>query len=163
MRRLMTDNIAYVGIGSNLGNPDQYVLEAIRYLNRLPETRLDQSSSCYRTAPVDATGDDYVNAVARLVTDLAPESLLNGLQEIENHFGRQRPFRNAPRTLDLDILLYNQQRIRTKRLIIPHPRMAERAFVLVPLSEIAPDLVIPGKEPLPVLLDRVKDQRIDRY
>ena len=75
----MTDNIAYVGIGSNLGNPDQYVLEAIRYLNRLPDTRLDQSSSCYRTAPVDATGDDYV-------TDLAHESLLNGLQEIENHF-----------------------------------------------------------------------------
>ena len=102
----MSGNIAYIGIGSNLGNALQNVGEAIEILRDLPDTRLDRLSSLYRTAPVDATGDDYVNAVARLITGLSPDNLLHALWNIENRLGRERPFRNAPRTLDLDILLY---------------------------------------------------------
>ncbi len=151
----MSGNIAYIGIGSNLGNVLQNVGEAIEILRDLPDTRLDRLSSLYRTAPVDATGDDYVNAVARLITGLSPDNLLHAL------CGRERPFRNAPRTLDLDILLYNADQINTRQLTIPHPRMAERAFVLVPLAEIDPNVEIPGKEKLSVLLSRLKDQRID--
>ena len=159
----MNGNIVYIGIGSNLGNAAQNVTEAIDSLSHLPDTCLDKASSFYRTAPVDAAGDDYINAVARLVTGLSPEPLLNALWKIENRFGRERLYRNAPRTLDLDILLYNRECVLTERLSIPHPRMAERAFVLVPLAEIDPDIVIPGKEPLTVLLSRVKNQRIDRF
>lgn len=157
----MSGNIAYIGIGSNLGNDFCKVGEAIEILRDLPDTRLDRLSSLYRTAPVDATGDDYVNAVARLITGLSPDNLLHALWNIENRLGRERPFRNAPRTLDLDILLYNADQINTRQLTIPHPRMAERAFVLVPLAEIDPNVEIPGKEKLSVLLSRLKDQRID--
>ena len=157
----MSGNIAYIGIGSNLGNALQNVGEAIEILRDLPDTRLDRLASLYRTAPVDATGDDYVNAVARLITGLSPDNLLHALWNIENRLGRERPFRNAPRTLDLDILLYNADQINTRQLTIPHPRMAERAFVLVPLAEIDPNVEIPGKEKLSVLLSRLKDQRID--
>lgn len=157
----MSGNITYIGIGSNLGNVLQNVGEAIEILRDLPDTRLDRLSSLYRTAPVDATGDDYVNAVARLITGLSPDNLLHALWNIENRLGRERPFRNAPRTLDLDILLYNADQINTRQLTIPHPRMAERAFVLVPLAEIDPNVEIPGKEKLSVLLSRLKDQRID--
>ena len=158
----MTGNIVYIGIGSNLGNALQNVTEALNSLNRLPATRVDNSSSFYRTAPVDATGDDYVNAVTRLVTGLAPDPLLNALLDIENRFGRKRPYKNAPRTLDLDVLLYNRELIVTDRLTIPHPRLCERAFVLVPLAEIDPDIVIPEKEPLSTLLHRVSNQKIER-
>jgi 2-amino-4-hydroxy-6-hydroxymethyldihydropteridine diphosphokinase len=157
----MSRNIAYIGIGSNLGNALQNVGEAIDILRDLPDTRLDRLSSLYRTAPIDATGDDYVNAVARLITGLSPDNLLHALWNIENRLGRERPYRNAPRTLDLDILLYNADQINTRQLTIPHPRMAERAFVLVPLAEIDPNVEIPGKEKLSVLLNRLKDQRID--
>lgn len=159
----MTVNTVYIGIGSNLGNSRQNVSDAIACLGNLPDTRLDKFSSLYRTAPVDATGDDYVNAVAKLTTTLTPDSLLDFLWCIEHRFGRERPYRNAPRTLDLDILLYNTDRIATDRLTIPHPRMTERAFVLVPLVEIAPDIALPGGERLSILLDRVKHQRIDRF
>ncbi|EEO28326.1 2-amino-4-hydroxy-6-hydroxymethyldihydropteridine diphosphokinase [Oxalobacter paraformigenes] len=158
----MSGNIVYIGIGSNLGNALQNVTEAINSLNRLPDTSVDKSSSFYRTAPVNATGDDYINAVARLVTGLAPDPLLDALWDIENRFGRKRPYKNAPRTLDLDILLYNRERILTDRLTIPHARLCERAFVLVPLAEIDPDIVIPEKEPLSTLLHRVSNQKIER-
>lgn len=156
----MSGNITYIGIGSNLGNALQNVNEAIKCLGNLPDTRLDKLSSFYRTAPVDATGNDYVNAVARLVTELAADTLLHALWNIENRLGRERPYKNAPRTLDLDILLYNSDRIVTQQLTIPHPRMTERAFVLVPLAEIDPNIEIPGKEKLSILLDRVRNQRI---
>ncbi len=159
----MTVNTVYIGIGSNLGNAKQNVSDAIACLGNLPDTRLDKLSSFYRTAPIDATGDDYVNAVARLATALTPDSLLDFLWRIEYRFGRERPYRNAPRTLDLDILLYNTDRIATDRLTIPHPRIAERAFVLVPLAEIDPDIALPGGERLSILLERVKHQRIDRF
>lgn len=159
----MSGNIAYIGIGSNLGNALQNVRVAAEHLGNLPDTRLDKLSSLYRTAPIDAAGDDYVNAVARLITGLAPDRLLHALWDIENRLGRKRPYRNAPRTLDLDILLYNTDQIATRQLTVPHPRMTVRAFVLVPLAEIDPDIEIPGKERLSILLSRVRDQRIDRF
>ena len=158
----MSENTVYIGIGSNLGNALENVTGAIDSLGRLPDTRLEKASSLYRTAPIEADGDDYVNAVVRLSTTLAPESLLEALWKIEQAFGRERPYRNAPRTLDLDMLLYNADCISTGRLIIPHPRMAERAFVLVPLAEIAPEIVIPGQKPLSILLECVKNQGIQR-
>ena len=158
----MTGNVVYIGIGSNLGNARQNVTEAINSLSGLPDTCLEKSSSFYRTAPIDATGNDYINAVVRLITGLAPEPLLAALRNIENRFGRKRPYKNAPRTLDLDILLYNREHILTEILTVPHPRMSERAFALIPLAEIAPDMVIPGREPLSILLHRVRNQRIER-
>ena len=158
----MSGNIVYIGIGSNLGNAIDNVTSAINSLGRLADTLLEKASSLYRTAPIDADGDDYVNAVVKISTTLSPESLLRALWQIEKTFGRQRPYRNAPRTLDLDMLLYNADCISTAHLTIPHPRMTERAFVLVPLAEIAPDIVIPKQEPLSILLERVKNQEIHR-
>ena len=159
----MTDNIVYIGIGSNLGQASRNVSDAITQLAGLPDTRLDKRSSLYRTAPIDATGDDYINAVVRLVTRLSPFSLLHALWDIENRFGRMRPYRNAPRTLDLDILLYNQEQIETDTLIVPHPRMMDRAFVLVPLAEIDPNTIIPGWGTVCALLPRTQNQRIDLF
>ena len=155
-------HIAYIGIGSNLGNALQNVRSAINLLQKMPGTVLEATSSLYRTAPVDSSGDDYINAVIRLKTDLSPATLLEEMWHIENLFGRLRPFKNAPRTLDLDILLYDMEDIRTEHLIVPHPRMTERAFVLVPLHEIAPELYIPGAEPFSVLMSRLDHQEIRR-
>jgi 2-amino-4-hydroxy-6-hydroxymethyldihydropteridine diphosphokinase len=107
----------------------------------LPGTRLLRVSSLYRSAPVDAGGPDYLNAVAELDTTLAPLELLHALQRIEQAAGRERPYRNAPRTLDLDLLLYGTLRLDSAELTVPHPRMGERAFVLLPLAELAPPLV----------------------
>jgi 2-amino-4-hydroxy-6-hydroxymethyldihydropteridine diphosphokinase len=153
--------IAWVGIGANLGDARANVLDAIERLARLPGTRLVQTSSLYRTAPIDSSGDDYVNAVASLDTDLAAHALLQALFAIEQAHGRERPYRNAPRTLDLDLLLYGDQVINdAPGLIVPHPRMHERAFVLAPLAEVAPDLVIPGRGPVASLLAGVGDQGI---
>ena len=155
-------HIAYIGIGSNLGNALEHTLNAIDLLGKIPETSLDASSSLYQTAPIDASGDDFINAVVRLKTGLGPKKLLEELWRIENLLGRERPFRNAPRTLDLDILLYDADSIHTEHLTVPHPRMTERAFVLAPLQEIAPEVKIPGKDPLPVLLSKLIHQKINR-
>jgi 2-amino-4-hydroxy-6-hydroxymethyldihydropteridine diphosphokinase len=129
---------AYVGLGANLGDAPAAVTQALRDLGRLPQTQLARASSLYRSAPVDAAGPDYVNAVAELHTALSPHELLAELQRLEQAAGRERPWRNAPRTLDLDLLLYDDVRLDSPELTIPHPRMHERAFVLVPLAEIAP-------------------------
>lgn len=134
---------AYVALGANLGDPQAALRQALRDLEALPHTQLVRASSLYRTAPVDSTGPDYINAVAELRTTLGPYELLAALQRIEEAAGRQRPYRNAPRTLDLDILLYGDLRLDEPRLTLPHPRMYQRAFVLVPLAEIAPALVRP--------------------
>ena len=134
---------AFVGIGANLGDPAAAVAGAIDSLAALPATTLVDASSLYRTAPVDSHGPDYVNAVALLRTRLTAPELLDRLQALEQAAGRERPYRNAPRTLDLDLLLYGAARIASERLVVPHPRMRERAFVLVPLAEIAPHLVAP--------------------
>ena len=145
-----------VGIGANLGDAQAAVLRAIEALGRLPSTRLVQASSLYRSAPVDAGGPDFINAVALVETPLAPLQLLDALQSIENAAGRERPYRNAPRTLDLDLLLYGDQSMASERLTLPHPRMNERAFVLVPLHEVAPHLVDVSR------LAAVAGQRITR-
>lgn len=158
----MMSHTVYIGIGSNLGNSLENTQEAMDLLRKIPKTLFDASSSMYQTAPVDASGDDYINAVVRLKTKLDPMTLLQELWRIETLLGRERPFRNAPRTLDLDILLYDTDIIQTERLCIPHPRMTERAFVLVPLHEIAPDLCIPGKDSLDTLINRVAHQKIRR-
>jgi 2-amino-4-hydroxy-6-hydroxymethyldihydropteridine diphosphokinase len=153
--------IAWIGIGANLGDARANVLDAIERLSCLPGATLLQTSSLYRTAPVDSSGDDYVNAVAALDTALDAHALLQALFAIEQAHGRERPYRNAPRTLDLDLLLYGDAVIAdVPTLIVPHPRMHERAFVLAPLAEVAPDLVIPGRGAVGALLAAVGDQGI---
>src|SRR5690606_36479215 len=136
---------AFVGLGANLGDAQAAVKRSLQALDRLPQTRLAARSSLYRSAPVDAGVPDYVNAVAELRTALPPEALLAELQRLEQAEGRERPYRNAPRTLDLDLLLYGDAQIATPALTVPHPRMAARAFVLLPLAEIAPQRVTPGQ------------------
>jgi 2-amino-4-hydroxy-6-hydroxymethyldihydropteridine diphosphokinase len=136
---------AYVGLGANLGDPAQAVRAAIARIAQLPDTAVTRQSSLYRTAPVDAGGPDYVNAVVEISTRLAAPDLLALLQRLELAAGRKRPYRNAPRTLDLDLLFFGSGRIDSARLQVPHPRLDERAFVLVPLAEIAPHLVSPAQ------------------
>lgn len=133
--------LAYIGLGGNLGEARAAVLAALEAIAAIPGVDLLAASSLYGSAPVDSSGDDYVNAVAQVQTTLHAETLLDALQAIENQAGRERPYRNAPRTLDLDVLLYGDETIQTQRLTVPHPRMGERAFVLLPLCEIAPALV----------------------
>lgn len=136
---------AYIAIGSNLEEPELQVRDAFEELAMLPKTRLARVSSLYRTAPVGyADQPDFVNAVAQIETALTPRALLEALLAIERRHGRVREFANAPRTLDLDIALYDDVTVREPGLSIPHPRMHERAFVMVPLAEIAPDAMIPG-------------------
>ena len=133
--------LAYVGIGSNLADPRAQVMAAFGELDRLPHTRVLKKSSLYRSAPVGhAAQPDFVNAVAQLETALPAERLLAELQQIEARHGRRRSFLNAPRTLDLDLLLYGDAQLSLPALTIPHPRMHERAFVLKPLIEISSEL-----------------------
>lgn len=136
---------AFVALGANLGDARQALRDAIAAIGQLPETRLVRQSSQYRTAPVGAGGPDYINAVVEVATTLTAPALLAALQGLEQAAGRDRPYRNAPRTLDLDLLLYGSARISSPALTVPHPRMHERAFVLVPLAEIAPALVTPAQ------------------
>jgi 2-amino-4-hydroxy-6-hydroxymethyldihydropteridine diphosphokinase len=147
---------AYVGLGANLGDARGTVQAALDALAKLPETHLTAASPLYRSAPVDASGPDYINAVAALQTQLAALDLLAELQVIERAAGRERPYRNAPRTLDLDLLLYGDAHIASARLTVPHPCMYKRAFVLKPLADIAPTLVTLQD------LARVAEQRIER-
>jgi 2-amino-4-hydroxy-6-hydroxymethyldihydropteridine diphosphokinase len=134
---------AYVALGANLGDPQQALRDAMDRLGTLPGTTVTRRSSLYRTAPVGTTGPDFINAVVEVQTALSAPALLAALLSIEADAGRERPWPNAPRTLDLDLLLYGSARIDSARLTVPHPRMNERAFVLVPLAEIAPALVPP--------------------
>lgn len=152
----------YIGIGANLGDAQGSVRAAIERLGRLPGTRVTGESSLFRTAPVDATGDDYVNAVARIETKLEAHALLQSLHAIESDFGRERPYRNAPRTIDLDLLLYGQQTISRPELTVPHPRMTERAFTLIPLLQLDPFITIPGRGPAHAFVTAVAGQSISR-
>ncbi len=147
---------AFIGIGANLGDSHSTVVQAIQNLAALPGTALVKASSLYQTSPVDASGPDYVNAVVEVSTLLDAASVLGHLQRLEATAGRRRPYRNAPRTLDLDILLFGDQAINTPRLQVPHPRMNERAFVLMPLAEIAPHRVNAAQ------MRAVQGQRITR-
>ena len=153
---------AYIGLGANLGDAAAALDAAAAALGALPGTTVLARSSTYRTAPVDATGPDYLNAVVALRTGLSPEALLAGLQAIEAAHGRERPYHHAPRTLDLDLLLHGAARVDTPSLVVPHPRLHERAFVLVPLAEIAPDLDVPGRGPVATLVAAVTGQRVER-
>lgn len=147
---------AYIGLGSNLDDPVQQVRTAFQELDQIPETRLIRTSSLYRSDPVGPAGQpDYINAVAELETTLAALALLRALQSIEQNHRRVRLERWGPRTLDLDLLIYSDQRVNEPDLIVPHPMIAERAFVLYPLAEIAPDLLIPGYDSLPALLEKI--------
>jgi 2-amino-4-hydroxy-6-hydroxymethyldihydropteridine diphosphokinase len=138
--------IAYVALGANLADPVAQVEGALAELDSIPGTRVTARSSLYLTAPVGLTQQpDFVNAAARLETSLGPVPLLDALLEIEKGHGRVRSVPNAPRTLDLDLLLHDDSVIDTARLTLPHPRLHERAFVLVPLAEIAPDAEVPGR------------------
>ena len=153
---------AYVGLGANLGEPRATLSAALALLAALSGTTLVAASSFYRSAPVAASGPDYLNAVAELATRLGPQALLIELQRIERRFGRERPKRNAPRTLDLDLLLYGERCLDAPGLQLPHPRLHERAFVLEPLAEIAPHLVLPGRGPLAAWRQRAAGQRIEK-
>lgn len=157
-----TRSACYIGIGSNLGDARGNVQRAIVRLGQLPETRLNAQSSLFRTAPVDAGGDDYINAVARIETGLPATDLLLALRAIEQDFGRERPYRNAPRTLDLDILLYGQQTIASDALTVPHPRLTQRAFALIPLLQLDPFITIPGFGPAHAFVAGVADQAITK-
>ncbi len=132
----------YVGLGANLGDAADTLLHAADRLARTPGILNLRLSPLYRSAPVDSSGPDYINAVAHARTALPPQAVLTLLQAIEQEHGRQRPYRNAPRTLDLDLLLYGDRRINEPTLIVPHPRMHERAFVLRPLADLAPGLIL---------------------
>jgi 2-amino-4-hydroxy-6-hydroxymethyldihydropteridine diphosphokinase len=155
--------VAFVGIGSNLQDPVRQVRDAIAELDHVPHTRVVKHSSLYRTAPVGHTAQpDFINAVAQLETGLPAERLLAELQDIERSHGRERSFANAPRTLDLDVLLYGAAELSQPELQIPHPRMHERAFVLKPLLEIAPDVSIPGRGAAKVLLEQCAGQKVEK-
>lgn len=147
---------AYIALGANLGDAAAAVRAALQALDALPRTRVTARSSLYRTAPVDAQGPDFINAVAAVATRLTASALLQSLQQLERSAGRERPYLNAPRTLDLDLLCYGDARIDSPALTLPHPRMAQRAFVLVPLAEIAPERVSAQQ------LAAVAGQRIER-
>ena len=155
--------IAYIGIGSNLEDPRAQVLRAFDELAHLPDTRITARSSLYRTAPVGhAAQPDFINAVAALDTQLPAEALLRELQSLEARHHRKRSFPNAPRTLDLDLLLYGDAQIDTPGLTVPHPRMHERAFVLQPLIEIAPDVQIPQRGAASRCLAASAGQEVER-
>lgn len=161
----MRDTVtAYVALGANLGDAAAALKRAFKALDQLPLTRVSRASSLYKTAPLDtdsasespAPGEDYVNAVVALQTGLTAPALLDALQALELQAGRERPYRNAPRTLDLDLLLYGSAYIESTQLTVPHPRMTQRAFVLVPLAEIAQGRVSAEQ------LDAVQHQAIER-
>ena len=160
MSRAASPARAYVALGANLGDAAATLRAALAELARLPDTALVAQSSLYATAPVDAGGPDYCNAVAALDTLLDPLALLHALQGIERAHGRAHSYRNAPRTLDLDLLLHGATQLSTPELTLPHPRMHERAFVLAPLLEIAPSIELPGLGPARHFLAAVVSQPI---
>lgn len=161
----MTEAVsAFVGLGSNLETPARQLTEALDALAGLPGTTVVRRSSFYRTAPVGFVDQpDFVNAVVWLRTELGPRELLAALLRIECDHGRVRAIRNGPRTLDLDLLIHDDAVLHEDALTVPHPRMHERAFVMVPLAEIAPDVVVPGVGTVREIAARLRDaHRVDR-
>jgi len=156
-------HIAYIGLGSNLEDPLAQLQRAFVEIDGFPSMRIVTRSSLYRSAPLGCPDQPYfVNGVAKIATDLTPQDLLQALLQIEHLHGRKRTFRNAPRTLDLDVLLYDEVQLHEHGLTIPHPQMHKRAFVLQPLLEIVPDISIPGIGLAGMLLAECGDQVLDR-
>ncbi|TXL68669.1 2-amino-4-hydroxy-6-hydroxymethyldihydropteridine diphosphokinase [Zeimonas arvi] len=153
---------AWVALGANLGDARRALVDALSALAALPGTRVVAVSSLYRSAPVDTAGPDFLNAVAALDTGLAPADLLAAMHAIEHAAGRERPYRNAPRLLDLDLLLHGDTLSDAPALVLPHPRMHLRAFVMAPLAELAPTLSVPGRGRVDMLLERITGQPIER-
>jgi 2-amino-4-hydroxy-6-hydroxymethyldihydropteridine diphosphokinase len=155
--------IAYIGLGSNLDDPRGQIRQALVQLDSIPGTRVTARSSLYRTTPVGLLEQpDFINAVASVQTTLKPQALLSALLAVENRQGRRRTIRNAPRTLDLDLLLYGEEVLDQEALTVPHPRLHERAFVLAPLAEIAPGAIVPGRGRVDDLLARVDCNGVSR-
>lgn len=154
--------LAYVGMGANLGSPIEALRQALMAMRALPETQIEAVSPLYRTAPLDASGPDFINAVAALRTGLEPEVLLQHLLAIEKTLGRSRPYRNAPRTLDLDLLLHGSVAQHSITLTLPHPRMHLRQFVLLPLLALDPQVQIPGLGEASLLSQGLAGQVIER-
>jgi 2-amino-4-hydroxy-6-hydroxymethyldihydropteridine diphosphokinase len=160
---------AYIGLGANQGDLVATLNAAVQALGSLEQSQFVAASPFYRTAPIEASGPDYLNAVVRIDTDLEPYGLLLHLLEIEMMFGRKRggggidARRNAPRNIDLDLLMVGDLIIRSSPLVLPHPRLHERAFVLRPLLDLAPDLTVPGHGAATHLLARVSDQVVEPY
>lgn len=156
-------HIAHIGLGANLADPEKQVRAALDELAAAPGIVLERKSSLYRTAPIGYDNQpDFINAVARVRTTLEPQALLDALLDIERTHGRVREFLNAPRTLDLDVLMYEDRVINTDTLNVPHPRAHLRAFVLLPLLEVSPDVIIPGIGPASAWLAHCQDQPIQR-
>jgi 2-amino-4-hydroxy-6-hydroxymethyldihydropteridine diphosphokinase len=154
---------AFIALGSNLQQPQQQIQQAFNELASLPKTSLIKHSSLYRTAPVGYDNQpDFINAAAEIETGLAPLELLHALLALESTHGRERLFPNAPRVLDLDLLLYDDMVMNTAELTLPHPRMHERGFVLLPLAEIAPDLIIPKYGNITQLAQTCIDQGVEK-
>ena len=153
---------AYVGLGANLGDALATLRAAAAALKSLPGVAAVSASAVYRTAPLDAAGPDFLNAVVRLECRHSAHELFEQLRAIEHAHGRERPYRHAPRTLDLDLLLWGDAKISTAELTVPHPRLHQRAFVLVPLAELDPGVTLPGQGGLAPLLAAVAGQPIER-
>ncbi|UAL52406.1 MULTISPECIES: 2-amino-4-hydroxy-6-hydroxymethyldihydropteridine diphosphokinase [Metabacillus] len=154
-------NKAFLALGSNIGDRERYVKDAILSLNEHPAIKVEKISSIYETDPVGYVDQDaFLNMVLSVRTDLSAFQLLDVMQGIEKELGRKRELKWGPRTLDLDILLFNHENIETEHLIIPHPRMLERSFVLIPLYEIQPEIKIPNSEqPLSIIIDQLTDKK----
>ena len=163
LEKIKSNHIAFIGLGSNLENPILQINQALAHLAGLPEICLLKQSSLYSSAPIDAPNQpDYINAVVKVKTSLQPQALLAQLLAIEENSGRIRTYPNAARILDLDLLLYDNLQYREKNLIVPHPRMHQRAFVLQPLVEIENDSVIPGIGLASELLNQCNQQKLER-
>lgn len=159
----MIEHTVFVGLGSNIAGPREQVSQAMQELATLQQVRIVKRSSLYRSAPVGYLDQpDFINAVVQLHTTLSPRDLLDALLALEQRCGRTREFINAPRTLDLDVLLYDDIQHHEHGLTIPHPQMHLRAFVLLPLLEIAPDSFIPGIGPVIDVAQRCVDQIVER-
>jgi len=153
---------AFIGFGGNIGDTRQLITDAIVCLALRCELQVIAKSCFYQSAPVEAAGGDYINAVIEIETQLSPYGLLHICQAIEKEFGRERPYLNAPRTLDLDILFFEGISQNDSELTLPHPRIIERSFVLLPLLEIAPDIFLPNLGELKTYLPKVAHQRIEK-
>lgn len=159
----MTRHTAFIGLGSNMDEPSRHLRQAFADLDALPDTRVLARSSLYRSAPVGYLDQpDFVNAVASIVTSLPPRALLAALLDIEHRHGRERTFKDAPRSLDMDLLLYDDMQMHEHGLTIPHPQMHRRAFVLLPLLEIAPDCTIPAIGTAGQAMQACRDQVLER-